>query len=194
VLQVDHQSPETILFQSPLLKSGTLRDAVAALRTFVPAQYLQQDLATIRSSDTYDNSTIQYGPDGSGNQYTIKHSRALNFRFQHDCQATVQRKRIQHDNERNKICGFRLAAQRSNGRQVVVFTNSGRLGHQTLWEGGLNALAAANAFGKVHGLPSNPDEACNEFMSKPTVIQALTKYCNDVLNTPLHHECASSVK
>ena len=38
-----------------------------------------------------DNSVVTYGPDAEGYLYEITHSRDLNWRMSHDCQATVRR-------------------------------------------------------------------------------------------------------
>lgn len=66
---------------------GCLGDAIASLQT-VPQEYLDRDLRITSASDDHDNSTLNYGPDKTGNLYAIKHVRKLHW-FSHKCRAIV---------------------------------------------------------------------------------------------------------
>jgi len=69
-------------------EDSVLGRAVASLKK-TPKEYVDADRAAIAGHDKYDNATLSYGPDASGNIWEIRHSRKLNWNMHHTCQVTV---------------------------------------------------------------------------------------------------------
>jgi len=98
----------TVIEESPVM--GVLSDCVQHLKS-MPAEIIQEDLLRISSTDAYDNASLYYpikfddprmpppyDPSTPAcvscvvtGYYEIKHTRSMNFKFRHNCTATVRR-------------------------------------------------------------------------------------------------------
>eukprot|EP00658_Telonema_sp_P-2_P056772 TRINITY_DN45223_c0_g1_i1.p1 TRINITY_DN45223_c0_g1~~TRINITY_DN45223_c0_g1_i1.p1 ORF type:complete len:264 (-),score=27.62 TRINITY_DN45223_c0_g1_i1:46-837(-) len=122
-----NQCVSRVVQTSQVQQSGTLGEAVGSLSA-APQEYLQQDLAAIRSSDKWDNSTLEYGPDEKGIVWQISHHRSLNWWLQHDCQAVLSQRHVEHNMEPGDglLAGYRLIIRhpRDPSRAIAVMEHA----------------------------------------------------------------------